>query len=139
MSWTNGDLIFIVALALAVLVPIALSVRAGRQWESQSVPVTSWREGRSRGPKAPGYHRGVGTGIISVFAVPWVLDLVQAPVWLAGALLLSAFVIALLVHTHAKPAHDFFGALAWGMVLGAFILPCLIGLVVLPILALAGL
>lgn len=134
MSLTNGDVIFLVALVLAVVVPIVISLRAGRQWQPQKLPVTRWPEGRARGPKAPGYYPGLATGIIAVVALPTLAHTAGFPA-VGTALVLVLFVTSLAAHILLKPPHDFFGSVAWGMVLGGIVLPCLIGLLVLPILA----
>jgi hypothetical protein len=138
VSWTDGDLIFLVALVLALVVPIVISVRAGRRWEPQRVPVTSWSEGRARGPKAPGYYPGLATGIASALVLPVLFQALGFPD-VGVALVFVVLATSLVAHLVLKPEHDFFGSVAWGIVLGALVLPCLLGLLVLPVLALAGL
>lgn len=63
MSSTHGELIFLVAVVLAVVVPVTISVRAALRPEPVVVPVIRWPEVR-RTRRAPdrGYTWGVGLG-----------------------------------------------------------------------------
>lgn len=140
MSLTNGELVFLIAVALAVVVPIAISVRASTRWEPVTVPVTQWRRAsHARGKRDPGYTWGVGIGIVVPYVVAVMLRLVDAPEGTGGLLFLGTILTCWAIHFFTRHRTNFFGAVPWGMVLGSLILPCVVGLLVLPILMTFGL
>lgn len=140
MSLTNGDLVFLIAVALAVVVPIALSVRASVRWEPVTVPVTQWRRtSRARRPRDPGYTWGVGVGIVVPYVVAVMLRIVEEPKGTGGLLFVGTILTCWAIHIFTRHRTSFFGAVPWGMVVGSLVLPCALGLVVLPILMMFGL
>ncbi|GGO89750.1 hypothetical protein GCM10011584_19950 [Nocardioides phosphati] len=136
-------MMFGIALLLAVVVPLALTAfayeRAKR--EPQPIPVTQWRRAspRPRRPRDPGYTWGVGIGIVAPYAVAGILHLVEEPDGTGGLLFLGTILTCWAIHFFTRHRTSFFGAIPWGMVLGSFVLPCAVGLVLVPVLAAFGL
>ena len=140
MSLTDGDLIFLVAVGLAVVVPIAISVRASTRWEPVTLPVTQWRRAsQARRPRDPGYAWGVGLGITLPYMVAGAFRLVDEPEGTGGLLFLGTILVCWAIHFFTRHRTSFFGAVPWGMVLGSLVLPCVAGLVLVPILIAFGL
>lgn len=132
---------FAVALALVVLLPLAVTAIAYDRAKSheQSVPVTRWRSARRpRRPRDVAYTWGTGLGIVCPYLAAALLHVMHAPEGLGGLLFLVTVLVCWSIHVFTRHRTSFFGAVPWGMVLGSFAMPFVIGLVLLPVLTLAG-
>ncbi|HSX67298.1 hypothetical protein [Nocardioides sp.] len=135
---------FGIALLLVVVLPMALTAAAyGHAKRYPTLPpVTNWRgssrASRPRRPSDPGYAWGVALGIVGPYLAAGVLHLADAPAGVGVALFVGAIVTCWAIHFFTRKRTSFFGAVPWGMVLGSVILPCLVGLVLVPILAAFG-
>jgi hypothetical protein len=116
---------------------IAYERTKGRQ---PSLPVIRWPSSpRPPRPRDPAYDWGVGLGIVVPWIVAAALHAFGAPEGTGGALFLGTILACWAIHVFARHRTSFFGAVPWGMVLGVVVLPCVLGLVLVPILEMTGL